>query len=316
MAGTTDESVIGIDVGGTKILAIAFDPSNPANIRAEAHVPTPSGADSLVEALVTVVRGLDQPAGVPVGMGIAGLVDRSGRLHIGPNLPGVIDTPFQEVLASGLDRSVVVVNDASAAAWAEYRLGAGRRSSDMAMVTLGTGIGGGFVLDGELYAGARGFAGEPGHMVVDPDGPLCPCGRHGCWERYASGFGLGRLARDAALGGRNGAAVHRAGGDPEAVRGEHVTAAAADGDSEALAVLDRFSWWLALGLANIAALIDPDVVVLGGGVIDAHHLFLPPTRRHFGELLMSADRRPPIAVEAAVLGPGAGAIGAGLLGAL
>ena len=134
------------------------------------------------------------------------------------------------------------------------------------MVTLGTGIGGGLLQGGTLLTGAHGFAGELGHMVVDPSGPPCPCGRRGCWERFASGGGLGRLAREAAQAGQLPEVVALAGGDPEAVRGEHVTAAARAGDPGALAVIGQLGWWVALGLANLVAVVDPSMVVLGGGL--------------------------------------------------
>ena len=144
------------------------------------------------------------------------------------------------------------------------------------MVTLGTGIGAGIITSGRLLHGAQGFAGEPGHMVVDPNGPPCPCGKRGCWERFASGSGLGRLARDAASGGRLDAAVALAGGDPEAVRGEHVTASARAGDVESQAVLDELARWIALGLANLVNVLDPALIVIGGGLVEAADLLLPP----------------------------------------
>ena len=142
------------------------------------------------------------------------------------------------------------------------------------MVTLGTGIGGGAVLGGRLLEGAHGFAGEVGHMVIDPQGPPCPCGKRGCWERFASGTGLGRLAREAAHAGKIPAVVTLAGGDPEAVRGEHLTAAALAADPGALEVMDVFGWWLALGLANLANALDPSVIVLGGGLIEAERVVM------------------------------------------
>src|SRR5439155_4267659 len=137
-----------------------------------------------------------------------------------PNLPGVAELPLRARLSLRLGLPVQVDNDATCAAWAEREAGAGRGADDMVLVTLGTGIGGGLVRGGALDRGAHGFAGEIGHMVVDPHGPPCPCGRTGCWERFASGSGLGRLARDAAHGGRAARMVALAGGDPEAVRGE------------------------------------------------------------------------------------------------
>src|SRR5687768_5044950 len=145
-------------------------------------------------------------------------------LRVGPNLPDVVDLDVPGTLAPALGVPVVADNDATCAAWAEHRRGACRDASEAVVVTLGTGIGAGLVSDGRLIRGAHGMAGEPGHMTVDPDGPPCPCGRRGCWERYASGSGLARLAREAAVAGRADAVVARAGGDPEDVRGEHLTA--------------------------------------------------------------------------------------------
>ncbi len=181
------------------------------------------------------------------------------------------------------------------------------------MVTLGTGIGAGIISGGVLFEGEAGLAGEPGHMVVDPSGPPCPCGRRGCWEMFASGTGLSRLARDAAHAQRIDAAVELAGGDPEDVRGEHVTQAARSGDEGSLAVLGELAQWIALGLANLANLLDPKVIVLGGGLVDAADLLIDPVRACFEELLMASAHRPPISIVAAELGDRAGAIGAALL---
>jgi glucokinase len=181
------------------------------------------------------------------------------------------------------------------------------------MVTLGTGIGGGIVTEGVVYEGTNGYAGEIGHMVVDPHGPHCPCGKRGCWERFASGSGLGRLAREAAEAGRARRVVELAGGDPEAVRGEHVTRAATEGDVEARRVMADFAWWLALGLANLANIFDPDCFVLGGGLIEAGTVLMEPTRAAFGDLVEAVKHRPEIRILPAALGERAGAIGAALL---
>jgi glucokinase len=180
------------------------------------------------------------------------------------------------------------------------------------MVTLGTGIGGGIISGGRLNEGANRFAGEFGHMVIDPHGPLCPCGKQGCWERYASGSGLGQLGREAALGDRAPAVRALAGGDPEAVRGEHVTEAARMGDADALDIMSRFAWWLALGLANLANILDPAVIVLGGGLIQAGDVLLGPVRAAFAALVEAGEERG-VRIEAAALGERAGAIGAALV---
>ncbi len=208
-----------------------------------------------------------------------------------------------------------VGNDATAAVWAEHQRGAAVGADDVLMVTLGTGIGGGIVSGGRLQEGANRFAGEFGHMVVDPNGPLCPCGKRGCWERFASGNGLGTLGREAAIAGQAPRVRDLAGGDPEAVRGEHVTAAAADGDTDACEIMARFAWWLALGLAGLANAFDPSVIVLGGGLVDAGEVLIAPTRRSFADLVEAQTLRSGLQVVAATLGPRAGAVGAALLAA-
>ena len=175
---------------------------------------------------------------------------------------------------------MAVDNDATCATLAEWQAGAAQGFDDVVLVTLGTGIGGGIVAGGAIQRGAHGFAGELGHMVVDPDGPPCPCGRRGCWERYASGAGLAMLARRAAADGRLAAAVAAA-GSIEALRGEDVRAAALDGDDEASAVVDEFARWVALGLVNLTNLVDPAILVLGGGLAATPELYLPPVQRWF-----------------------------------
>jgi glucokinase len=149
-------------------------------------------------------------------------------------------------------------------------------------------------------------------MVVDPNGPLCPCGNHGCWERFASGAGLGVLGRELAVAGEAPLLVELA-GDPEAVRGEHVTRAAMRGDRPALGIMGQFGWWVALGLANLATIFDPEVIVVGGGLIDAGEILMEPIRKAFGGLVFASAARPAIAIRAATLGPQAGAVGAALL---
>jgi glucokinase len=302
---------VGIDVGGTKILGIALD-AQGERIGVPVRVPTPAGDGPLFDAIVAVVEALG--AGFDaVGVGIPGLVDRTGRLAVGANLPGVVDVAIGAELERRLEVPVTVDNDATCATWAEVRLGAARGADDAVLVTLGTGIGGGIVAGGVLQRGANGFAGEPGHMVVDPNGPPCPCGRRGCWERFASGSGLGRLARDAAEAGRGARLVTLAGGDPELVKGEHVTVAANEGDPDALAVLRDFGWWAALGIANLVNILDPEVVVVGGGLVEAGEVLMEPIREAYRVLVLSGDERPDVRIVPAELRGEAGAIGAALL---
>ena len=279
---------------------------------AEHRLPTPRGEDAVLEVVAATVEALG-PASA-VGVGVPGLVDVSGVLRFAPNLPGVFDLDVDAAIRARFPGvGVRVDNDATCAGWAESQVGAARGSADALLVTLGTGIGGGVIAGGRLLRGANGFAGEFGHMVVDPNGPPCPCGQRGCWERFGSGSGLGRLAREAAAASPYGRMAELAGGDCEAVRGEHATAAAAEGDAEALAVLAAFGRWVALGLANLANVFDPEVFVLGGGMVEAGDILLAPVRQAFAGMVVGAARRPPIAVVAAALGERAGAIGAALL---
>lgn len=301
----------GIDVGGTKVLGVVLD-SSGAVVREE-RAPTPRGAEALLHTLTRVAMALGP---VPrLGVGVAGLVTREGVLRAGPNLPGITELAVREELAARLGRDITVENDGTCACFAEWRVGAGQGARELAMITLGTGIGSGFVIGGSLQRGAQGFTGEPGHMVVDPNGRLCVCGQRGCWERYASGSGLAALGREAAEAGQLDQALAAAGGDPQAVRGEDVAGAARAGDRQALAVMDRFAWWVALGLVNVVNLVDPEVVALGGGVTAALDLVLEPVGSHVRELIYGADHRRLPRIVAAELGERAGAIGAALLAA-
>jgi glucokinase len=312
---------VGVDVGGTKILAVLAD--DRGSVHAEARRSTPPNVDAPgVVVADTVAMVLDdlsaaadrELAELPLGVGVPGMLSIDGVLVFSPNLQSASGADLDQILRGRLGRDVLLTNDADAAAVAEHRVGATRGIDDFVMVTLGTGIGGGVVSRGELVRGSSGFAGEIGHVVVDPSGPRCPCGKRGCWERYASGAGVARLTREAAIAGRLERLV-AATGDPEAVRGEDVTHAAAAGDKEALAVLDEVGWWLALGLANLSAVLDPSCFVLGGGLAEASALLLPPTRRHLVGLLEGGDVRPAVEVVAAELGNHAGAIGASFLAA-
>jgi glucokinase len=308
---------IGIDVGGTKVLGVVLDPSDPTRVEQERRVPTPPGGAGLVEVLGELVDELSAAAGAPaaVGVGVPGLVDASGVLRAGAHLQKVANLPLQQDLAERCGVPVEVDNDANGHAVAEHRGGAAVGVDHAVVVTLGTGIGAGIISAGRLLRGAHGFAGEPGHMVVDPNGPPCPCGQRGCWEQFASGNGLARLARSAALGGQLAAAVEAAGGDPELVRGEHVTAAARQGDADALAVLDELADWIAVGLANLVNILDPELVVIGGGLVGAADLVLPRAQARVHERVLAGARRPLVPVVPAVLGERAGAIGTALLAA-
>ena len=305
------DPTIGVDVGGTKCLGMAV--AADGSVVAEHRVPTPKTPGEVVDTIAETIIELQRlaPEATRACVGAPGLISNDGVLRFAPNLAAAAEVPVRAELQQRLPASTITVeNDANCAAWGEWVGGAAHGVDDVVMVTLGTGIGGGIILDGSLFRGHNGFAGEIGHVVVDPNGPFCPCGQRGCWERYASGSGLGWLGREAAVAGQAARVVELAGGDPEAVRGEHVTRAAAEGDAQALAVMDRFGWWVGLGLANLANTFDPARFVLGGGLVEAGALLLDPVSRHFLELVEAASHRPPIDIVAATLGERAGAIGA------
>ncbi len=309
----------GVDIGGTKVLGVALGPDG--DVVGEARVPTPTGSRAIVGshvavAVAEVVTQLDAALGIeaaPVGVGAPGMVDRTGRLCFAPNLPQAHGVDWHELVGGRLPgRRVVIENDANFAVLAEHRLGSARGHDDVVMVTLGTGIGGGIVIDGKVQVGSAGFAGEIGHMVVDPNGPPCPCGRSGCWERFASGAGLGLQAREAALAGQLDEVVRHAGGDAESVRGEHVSAAAAAGDPAARQVIEAVGSWIGFGLANLACVLDPSCFVLGGGVVLAGDLLVDAARATFTDLVEGGRRRPLAAIVPAAFGERSGAVGAAL----
>ena len=306
-------ATVGVDVGGTKCLGVLLD--DAGTVVREHRIPTPQSgsAPALVDAVDEVARELQGGDALPVGVGVPGLVDRDGVLRFAPNIRGVVELAVRAELSKRLGVEVSVDNDATCAAWGERAVGAARGHDHVILVTLGTGVGGGIIIDGRLVRGAHGFAGEIGHMVVAANGYPCPCGKRGCWERYASGSGLGRLARDAAHAGQIPKVIQLAGGDPEAVRGEHVTQAAAAGDAGALAVMTQFAWWVALGLANLANAFDTQCFVLGGGLVEAGAILLDPVRAAYVDLVEAAEHRPPVEILPATLGEKAGAIGAALL---
>jgi glucokinase len=308
----------GIDVGGTKVLGVALRAEDPTVLLGEARVPTPDSTTGLLDAMADVVRQLDAQVGSPgitaVGVGMAGLIDRTGRLRVSPNLPGRRNVDVGVELDKRLGLPIRVDNDATCAAWAEYLAGAARGADDAVLVTLGTGIGAGIIADRELVRGAHGFGGEAGHIVVDPRGPRCPCGRRGCWERFASGSGLAWLGRQAGEAGQFERGVELAGGVADNVRGEHVTQAAREGDEDALEVMREFAGWVALGVGNLVTLLDCSLVVIGGGLVEAGEVLMEPVRASYLRQVMAPEERQDVRIVLAELGERAGATGAALLG--
>ena len=312
--GASALPALGIDIGGTKVAGgvVAAD----GTVLATARRATPGASVTATEdAIVAVVEELvDSHDGdlVGVGVGAAGWFDRSGdTVLFSPHLAWRGST-LRADLAARLRQPVWVGNDADAAAWAEYRYGAARGSDLALMVTLGTGIGGGIVLGGRLQRGAHGVAGEWGHMRVVPDGRLCACGNRGCWEQYVSGNALGQAARELAASSPATATrlLELVDGRAGELTGEHVARAATAGDAAARELVTDVGAWLGQGIADLAAVLDPDVVVVGGSVSLLGELLLAPARERLDRALPGRGYRPGPRVVAAELGPQAGLVGA------
>jgi len=304
---------IGIDVGGTKIAAGLVGPDGAIAARSQRDTPAASvdeTAAAICDAAAELIAGHDVEA---VGIGAAGFVssDRSTVLFA-PNLAWR-DEPLGARVAEKLKIPVVVENDANAAAWGEFAFGAAKDVEHMVCITVGTGIGGGVVIDGELLRGQHGVAAELGHMRAVPGGHRCGCGARGCWEQYASGRALVREGRAQAESGSLAAAqmLSVCGiSDPAELTGPMITEAAAAGDPCAVELLDDLGRWLGEGLASIVTLFDPSVVVIGGGVSAAKDLLLKSAQVAFEKHLPARANRPHPSFGLAELGNDAGIIGA------
>jgi glucokinase len=281
---SSEELVLALDFGGTKLAAAVVEPG-ARSFRARASVPSPPDKSAeadreIILALAEEVLGGKRPA--VVGVSFGGPV-RDGVVLLSHHVPDWEDFPLAEWLRERFGAPAVVENDANAAALGEWRYGAGRETRHFLYVTVSTGIGGGIVIGGELYRGADGLAGEIGHMVVDPDGPRCTCGRRGCLEALAAGPAIARRARELL------AAHHRPGegrillelvrGDPERITAREVAAAAARGDPLAAEILREAGEAVGFGLAQAISLLNPERVALGGGVIKAGEAFLKHVRK-------------------------------------
>jgi glucokinase len=303
---------IGADVGGTKIAALRITATGEVVDREVRPTPAddPAGiAKALEEAIAAVV----DDGVVGVGVGAAGLIDVTrGVLLFSPNLAWR-QVPLRERLSDRFGVPVTIDNDATAAAWAESRIGASRGYGDSLFVGVGTGIGGGIVSGGRLFRGARGLAGEIGHVIVEPGGPPCGCGNRGCWEQIASGHAIARAGARAVLDNPSSRIAELAEGDPRRATGELVTRAAVEGDAAAVAILAEVGRRLGEGVAGLVNVLDPEIVVVGGGVAEVGDLLLEPIRRAYAESVEGGDVRADVPIVPAALGNDAGAIGAALL---
>ncbi len=308
---------IGVDIGGTKIAGALVAPDGTILERVRLETPA-EDVEAIIATTTEVVEALQaacdgEVAGI--GVAVAALVDvRRGHVWFAPNISWR-DCPLGELLEARLGRPVVVENDANAAAWGEFRFGAGQDTDDMVLFTIGTGVGGGCVVDGRLLHGAFGTAGELGHVTLDPDGPRCGCGNKGCLEVYASGTALLRDARELIASASPSAEAlrERCGGDPEALSGRDIDELADAGDEASVELLAELGRRLGHGMASVCAVLDPELVVVGGGVSAAGDLLVEPARAAFGRHLVGRGHRPAPTVVTARLGNDAGVVGAAAL---
>lgn len=304
---------IGVDVGGTKVLGGVVDESG--NVLAHARRDTPrQGGAELTRAIADVALELRRAfAGVKsVGISVAGFVSSTRkRILATPNIAGWNGVNLDAELSSLIGLPIVIENDANAAAWGEARFGAGVNEDHIMMLTIGTGVGGGLVVNGELYRGAFGIAAEFGHVRVVPEGLLCGCGARGCFEQYASGNALLRHAREAISASPEVARnlLSLGDGTVAGLTGKHITDAARLGDVVALAAFNTTAQWLGAGIASLTVVLDPACVIIGGGVIDAGEILLEPTRVAVERYMPFAGKHPSPRIMAAQLGNEAGLVG-------
>jgi len=312
--GATGGVAVGVDVGGTKIAAglVAADGS----VITRARYDTPRDARQIEPVLVKIVRDFAEAHDLSsprVGIGAAGLITPDGVVRYAPNIDWV-DYPLQRIVEADLGVPVMVDNDANVAAWGEYRCGAAAAAeSSMLMVTIGTGVGGGLVLGDTLIRGAHGMAAEFGHIVITERDDPCACGGLGHLEALASGSAIGRFAREGIAAGTapsDSALRHHA---VETITGKVVTVAAHAGDAYARDVIGTSGRWLGVGIASLINALDPEIVVVGGGAIEAGELLLEPARKAANDGILGREHRPVPPIVRAQLADDAGVVGAALL---
>jgi glucokinase len=289
--------LLGIDIGGTKCAVVLGTADGEIVDRQQMETDAPSGPDAIVERLVTlateVAGSRKAKEGIAaIGISCGGPLDRkTGLVYSPPNLPGWDAVPVRARFKEAFPGvSVVLENDANATALAEWRWGAGRGTQNMVFVTMGTGIGGGLILDGKLYHGANDLAGEVGHQTILVNGPVCGCGKRGCLEALASGPAIARLARESLQFGRGKKLVAHAGGKPGDITARHVIECAQSGDDFCRKVLAEAGTYMGVGLANVIQILNPERIVLGTIAVHAGDLILEPIRATVAEYSWERSR--------------------------
>jgi len=289
MSESSDIKVLGIDLGGTKILTAVANAEGEILSRDHSITPAEEGHEAVVKSILeSVSRALDQARLtvadlLAVGLGVPGLSNpETGILFTSPHLPGWKDVPLRDIIEKELGRKVFLINDANAAALGELYFGAGRGARNLIYITVSTGIGGGIIIDGKIYTGSTGMAGEIGHMVVDDEGPPCDCGNRGCWEALVSGTALTREARRRVKEGAATSILGYAGGNIDGINAEAVHEAARAGDSLAKELIAQAAYYLGVGLSSLINIFNPEIVVIGGGLSNIGDMLLKPAFEEAG----------------------------------
>ena len=303
---------IGIDIGGTKVLGGVVDASGKI-IESARRVTPAAGGKELIATIVELIKELSVKHEIAgIGICVAALISADQGTIVGaPNIANLSELNFVAEIKKVFDLPVIAENDANAAMWAEYKFGSAKGFNPVMFFIIGTGMGGGLVIDGKLFRGANGIGAEFGHMIVQPKGILCGCGAHGCIEQYASGSALMRYAKDAITADPvAGKALLDAAGVINNLTGEILTEAAKNGDQLAISAFNKQADWLGSACASYTLLLDPQAIVVGGGVVQAGELFLAPVRAAMEKYMPFAGTHLLPKVIAAKFGNDAGVIGA------
>jgi glucokinase len=309
--------VVAVDIGGTKIMTAIFSPDG--KVLAKEVLPTlgDDGVGRVIERIGSAIESLLVDKNITIsrisaiGMAVAGGIDTGRGVVVtpSPNLPDWVEIPLAETIKKKFGVDVIILNDASAAALGEHRYGAGRGVKDLVLFTLGTGIGGGIIINGKLYLGAVGGAGELGHMTVDADGPECGCGNTGCLEILASGTAITRNAVERIQRGEKSSLAGMAGGKINNITAQLIEKAARSGDKLAQEVIARAAYYLGIGMVNVVNIFNPEMVIIGGGMAEMGEMIIGPGRKMVAERTFSINARA-VRIVTAQLGNEAGIYGA------
>lgn len=317
-----DDLVLGVDLGGSKILTAVVDARGSLLSRDHSVTPAREGHEAVIGSILESAHRALEQADVAVGrlaavgVGAPGLANpETGILYTSPNLPGWRDVPLRDIIQESLGTKVYLINDANAAALGELHFGAARGARNFIYVTVSTGIGGGIVIDGRIYSGTIGAAGEVGHMTIDDAGPVCNCGNRGCWEMLASGTALARGARRRIEQGTATSILEHVGGDVDKVTAQTVQAAAEAGDGLARGLIAQTAYYVGVGLANLINIFNPELIVIGGGLSNIGDMLFEPAFKVAGERAYEQALRA-VRLAPAALGRNSGVLGAAVFARL